>query len=207
MIILCITNFEMLMSKSLKNKSSFCFYCVFRKLSAVLHQYSSSQRKWWTKTLTLQCENSMKTNTSNRWLPFRGQHPFKIHMQLLKHPCRNIHTHTHTQVHFPPIHTSSLCHCAHMHLSHTLPVCEPQCVKRVWEVFEHSRELQPDTSGWFHLFSLHCSFVPRMWVCLLNRDVCVEWMAVALSWIHIVLDLSDSLGTYRRDGCRTVNLR
>lgn len=94
MIILCITNFEMLMSKSLKNKSSFCFYCVFRKLSAVLHQYSSSQRKWWTKTLTLQCENSMKTNTSNRWLPFRGQHPFKIHMQLLKHPCRNIHTHT-----------------------------------------------------------------------------------------------------------------
>lgn len=34
------------------------------------------------------CGNSVKTNMSNRWLPVRDQHPFKICMQ---------HTHAHSQ--------------------------------------------------------------------------------------------------------------
>lgn len=112
----------------------------------------------------------------------KGQHPFRIHTQLLK--CR--HTHTH----FPSIHPSSLCHSAHMHLSYT------SCLWADWAECACKRQKnRAATSGRYRLIS-PCVSLPRMWVCLSNRDACSEWMAVALSWKHVASDFLDSSLTY-----------
>ena len=128
----------------------------------------------------------MKTNTSNRWLPFWGQHPFKIHMQPLRHACRTTHTYTHTHTHTHTIALPTYTRqqppslCSHAHLSYTscLPclwaaVCECEAQKRLNAAESYNQILRAD----FSLVWLHgSSAVPRMWVCLLN-DVYVlnEW--------------------------------
>lgn len=77
----------------------------------------------------------------------------------------------------------------------------------VWsaEAFERSRELQPDTKGWFQscltALLLRCAQDVGLSV---KRCLRGEWMAAALSWRHFAWD---SLDTYRHYGCWTVNCR
>lgn len=163
----CVIDFEMLTGQNhWKTKALFVFI-VLRQLRTplpILVQLKKIMNKATTprqRHFTHKCENSMQTNTSNRWLPLRVQHPFKIHMQPLKHACRNTQTHTHTITLPTYTHQQPPSLCSHAPLSYTS--CLPclwalECVWRA-EVFERSRELQPDTRSWFRpLF--HCAAPP-----------------------------------------------
>lgn len=104
---------------------------MLRQLRTALpvHQYNYTNTIQTPKQrhFTHKCENSMKTNMSNRWLPFRGQHPFKIHMKPLKHACRNTLAHTVTLPTYTHQQTPSLC--SHAPLSYTSCLWGTVCVK------------------------------------------------------------------------------
>lgn len=211
----CVIDFEMLTGQNhWKTKALFVFI-VLRQLSTplpILVQLKKIMNKATTprqRHFTHKCENSMQTNTSNRWLPLRVQHPFKIHMQPLKHACRNTQTHTHnyTSHLYTPAASLIVLTCTSLiHFLFALFVSVRVCVKgrSLWAqqraTTRYPQLISPPVS-------LRCSAVPRMWVWLLNHDVRGEWMAVALSWRHFALDSLDTLDTHRGYGCWAVNCR
>ncbi len=118
----------------------------------------------------------MQTNTSNRWLPLRGQHPFKIHMQPLKHACRNRQTRTitlptYTRQQPPPL-------CSHAPLSCTscLPclraaeqsVCEAQ--KSLSAAESYNQTPAADFAPF------HCAAPPCPGCGFAVKPWCVWWM-------------------------------
>lgn len=128
---------------------------------------------------------------------------------LLERICTGAHwTPSHT-VYFPPTRTpASLCHCAHMRLSRTFPVCAPQCSRlrhrRVWAaVVRYKQTLAADRASfqWAAPPFLGCGF------CLLD---CAErgWMNGSGTErdTHFAAPFghSDAHGRY---GCRTVSFR